>query len=103
MQTHVLISSYCVLYVAGRILIQLFVVAKNDDGHVDGAEDGEFVGLLEKSTFALEECAGEFDQYMAALNNVIEPFSMSFVCLFDFGADVAFFAAVGAGVPLLCA
>jgi hypothetical protein len=30
-------------------------MTKNDDGDVDGAEDGEFVRLLEQATFALEE------------------------------------------------
>lgn len=38
-----------------RVFVQLLVVAKDDDGDIDGAEDGEFVRLLEETAFALEE------------------------------------------------
>jgi hypothetical protein len=35
-------------------------VAKDDDGDIDGAEDGKLVGLLEQAAFALEEGAGAY-------------------------------------------
>lgn len=41
--------------VGGGVLVQLLVVAEDDDGDVDGAEDGELVGLLEEAALALEE------------------------------------------------
>lgn len=44
------------MHVTARILVQLLVVAENHDGHVDRAEDGQLVGLLEQSPFTLEEC-----------------------------------------------
>ena len=30
-------------------------MAEDDDRHIDGAEDGEFMGFFEKATFTLEE------------------------------------------------
>jgi hypothetical protein len=47
-----------VVDVVGGVLIQLLVVAEDDDGDIDGAEDGEFVGLFEETTLALEEGDG---------------------------------------------
>ena len=44
--------------VGGGVLVQLLVVAEDDDGDVDGAEDGELVGLLEEAALALEEGDG---------------------------------------------
>lgn len=43
--------------VARRKLVQLLVVAEDDDGNVDGAQDGELVRLLEEPALALEEGA----------------------------------------------
>lgn len=41
--------------VTGGVLVELLVVTKNDDGHVDRAQDRELVGLLEQSALTLEE------------------------------------------------
>ena len=41
-----------------RVFIQLLVVAKDNDGDVDGAEDGELVCLLEQAALALQEGDG---------------------------------------------
>lgn len=38
-----------------RVFVQLLIVTKDDDGDIDGAEDGELVRLLEEAAFALEE------------------------------------------------
>lgn len=43
--------------VAGRKLIELLVVAKDDDSDVDGAEDAQLVCLLEQAAFTLQEGA----------------------------------------------
>lgn len=32
-------------------------MTENDDGHVDGAEDGEFMGLLEQTALPLQKGA----------------------------------------------
>lgn len=44
--------------VGGRVLVQLLIMAEDDDSNVDGTEDGELMGLLEQAAFALEECDG---------------------------------------------
>lgn len=44
--------------VAGRKLIELLVVAKDDDSDVDGAEDAQLVCLLEQAAFTLQEGDG---------------------------------------------
>ena len=43
--------------VARRELVQLLVVAEDDDSHVDRTENGELVGLFEQAALALEEGA----------------------------------------------
>jgi hypothetical protein len=43
-------------HVARRELVQLLVVAKDDNGHIDGAEHGEFIGLLEETSLPLQKC-----------------------------------------------
>ena len=55
--TYILISPDSLVYVAGREFVEFFVVAKNDDCHVDRTKDGKLMRLLEKAAFALEECA----------------------------------------------
>jgi hypothetical protein len=37
-------------------------MAKDDDGDIDGAEDGELVGLLEQPAFSLEEGDGSINR-----------------------------------------
>jgi len=44
--------------VARRKLVQLLVVAKDDDGNVDGAQHRELMRLLEQAAFALQERPG---------------------------------------------
>jgi hypothetical protein len=51
----ILVAANCLIDVAGRKLVQLLVVAKDDDSDVDGAEDGELMRLLEQAAFALQE------------------------------------------------
>jgi hypothetical protein len=43
--------------VAGRELVKLLVIAKDDDRDVDGAEDAQFVCLLEQAAFTLQKGA----------------------------------------------
>lgn len=42
-------------HVARRVLVQLLVLAEDEDGDIDRAKDGELMCLLEKTTFALQE------------------------------------------------
>jgi hypothetical protein len=56
--TYVLVAANSRIDVAGRELVELIVVAKNDDGDIYGAQNGELVSFLEKTTLALEEGAG---------------------------------------------
>lgn len=53
--THILKSSDRLIDITGGIFVELLVVTKNDDGHVDGAQHRELVGLLEQSALSLEE------------------------------------------------
>lgn len=53
--TIILVSPDRLVDVTGGELVQLLVVAKDDDGDIDGAEDGQLVGLFEKTALALEE------------------------------------------------
>lgn len=41
--------------VRGRILVELLIVAKDNNSDVDGTQDGQLVRLLEQAAFALEE------------------------------------------------
>jgi len=43
--------------VAGGVLIKLLILSKDDDSHVDLAEDGELMRLLEKTTFTFQKSA----------------------------------------------
>jgi len=47
----------CLIDIAGRVFVELLVVTKYDNGNVNGAKHGELMGLLEETTFALEEGA----------------------------------------------
>lgn len=42
-------------HVSTRVLVQLFIVAKDEDGDVDRAENGELMCLLEKTALALQK------------------------------------------------
>ena len=39
--------------ITGRKFVEFLIVAEDDDGDVDGAEDPELVGLLEETVLAL--------------------------------------------------
>lgn len=54
----VLIAANGLVDVARRELVQLLVMAEDDDGDIDGAQHGELVGLLEETALALEEGDG---------------------------------------------
>ncbi len=58
MPTHVVIPRQDLANVAAGVFVKLLVVPEDDDGHVDGAEDRQFVGLLEETAFAFEKGAG---------------------------------------------
>ena len=45
-------------HVAGRVLVQLLVLAKDEDGDIHRAKHRELVRLLEKTALALQEGAG---------------------------------------------
>ena len=55
--TYVLVTAYSGIDVAGRELIELVVVTKDDDGDVYRAQDRELVSFLEKTALALEKGA----------------------------------------------
>jgi hypothetical protein len=53
--TYVLVSTDQVAHVGRRVLVELLVVAKDEDGDIDGAEHRELMRLLEETALALEE------------------------------------------------
>lgn len=59
---YILVPTDGLVDVTRRELIQLLVVAEDDDGNVDRAEHRELVGLLEQAAFALQEgsATGQF-------------------------------------------
>lgn len=59
MQAYIIVAANGLLDVARGELVELLVVAEDDDGHVDGAEHRELMRLLEKTALALEEGAGQ--------------------------------------------
>lgn len=63
-KTYILKTSDCLIYIARREFVKLFVVAKDDDCHVDRAENGKLMRLLEKTAFTLEECAARSNQQL---------------------------------------
>jgi hypothetical protein len=54
----ILIATDGLVDVARGELVQLLVVAEDDDGNIDRAENGELVGLLEEAAFALQKGDG---------------------------------------------
>jgi hypothetical protein len=56
-EAYILVPANGLVDVARRELVQLLVVAKDDDGHVDGAEHRELMRLLEQAAFALQKGA----------------------------------------------
>lgn len=57
-RTYILKPPDNILYLRRRVLIQLLIVSKDNHRDIDGAEDGELVGLLEEAALALEEGDG---------------------------------------------
>lgn len=53
--THVLMPPNRLIDVSGRILIQLFIMPKDNDSHFHAAQHAQLVRLLEEPAFALEE------------------------------------------------
>jgi hypothetical protein len=53
-----LVAANGLIDVARGELVQLLVVAEDDDGDIDGAEDGQLMGLFEQAAFALQKSAG---------------------------------------------
>ena len=54
-KAHVLEAADGLVDVAGGELVQLLVVAEDDDGYIDLAQHGQFVRLLEQTTLAFEK------------------------------------------------
>lgn len=54
-ETHVLVAADQVVHVGGRVLVELLVVAEDEDCDIDGAQDGELMRLLEQAALSLEE------------------------------------------------
>jgi hypothetical protein len=54
-ETYELVSGQNFSNIATRILVQLFVVAKDDHGNVDRAQNRQLMRLLEQASFALEK------------------------------------------------
>ncbi len=61
-KSYILKTSDSLIYIPRRKFVEFFVVAKDDDCHIDGAEDGKLVRLLEQTAFPLEKRAGRGDQ-----------------------------------------
>lgn len=55
--THVLIASKRLRHFTRGVLIQLLVVAKDDNGDIDRTKNGEFMRLLEETTLSLQKRA----------------------------------------------
>jgi hypothetical protein len=56
---YILVPANGLVDVARRKLVQLLVVAEDDDGDVNRAEHGELMRLLEQAAFALQESAAQ--------------------------------------------
>lgn len=56
-KTHVLISGNEVSHVCGRILVELLVITKDEDGDINRAQHGELMRLLEQTAFSLQKGA----------------------------------------------
>lgn len=55
--TYIGISGDQLAHLTRRVLVEFLVLAKDEDGDIDGAEDGEFVSLLEETALALQKGA----------------------------------------------
>ena len=53
--TYVGVARDEVAHVRRGVLIELLVVAEDEDGHINRAQHGEFVRLLEQATLPLQE------------------------------------------------
>ena len=53
--TYICVSCDEFAHVTRRVLVQLLVAAEDEDGDIDGTEDGELVGLLEQAAFPLQK------------------------------------------------
>lgn len=57
MNTYIGISGDQLAHVTRRVLVEFLVLAKDEDGDIDGTKDGEFVSLLEETALALQKGA----------------------------------------------
>lgn len=57
--TYVVEAGHDIRHVAARILVELLVVAKDNDGDIDGAEDGQLMGFFKETALAFEKGAGD--------------------------------------------
>ena len=55
--TYILETPNCIIDVSRRELVQLLVVPKYDDSHIDRTKDTQLVRFLEQAAFAFQECA----------------------------------------------
>lgn len=52
-----MISGNEVSHVCGRILVELLVITKDEDGDINRAQHGELMRLLEQTAFSLQKGA----------------------------------------------
>ncbi len=45
------------MHIGRRVLVELLVITKDEDGDIDRAKHGELMSLLEETAFALQECS----------------------------------------------
>jgi hypothetical protein len=57
MQTYICVSSNQFSHITGRVLVKLLVASEDENRNINGAEHGELMGFLEKTTLSLEEGA----------------------------------------------
>src|SRR4051794_7376487 len=53
--TYVLVPCDEIAHVRRRVLVELLIIAKDEDGNIDGAEDGQLMRLLEQATLSFEK------------------------------------------------
>lgn len=63
MNTHILKSANGLVDIARREIIELFIMAENDDGNIHGTEDGELMRFLEQTSFALQKGSKSWHQH----------------------------------------
>lgn len=67
--TYVGIATKCLLNIPRGELVQLLVMAEDDDGNVNGAQHRQLVGLLKQAAFAFKESSALRRQFYRALQD----------------------------------